>query len=324
MSYRQLTEEERYKIGAMRGLGYSIARMAVELGRHRSTIYREIKRNHSRCDKAYRPIFAAQMARGRRSRSRRNLHYYDADFKPVAEQLRQHLSPEQISGRAKLLGLRCMSYETIYHWIKMDKEKGGSLWRCLRCARKQRRKRYGAYDSRGRLAGKKMIGERPAIVQERARFNDWEIDTVHGSNKSALVTLVERKSGRTKIGKLPRATCQYTLDRTTELLSKERHKPFTVTADNGAEFHMYKILEQRLHLDVYFATPHHAWERGTNENTNGLIRQYFPKGKSLDHVTQARCEAVAEKLNNRPRKRLKYLTPNEVYFNLEPGSLPLH
>lgn len=227
--------------------------------------------------------------------------------------VRGELSPEQIVGRRRLLGQPVMSHETIYKWIWADKKRGGTLWRHLRGARKQRRKRYRAYDSRGRLAGKKMIQTRPAIVERRKRIGDWEIDTVHGKGKASLVTVVERKTGIVRIGKLNRATKDQTLARTIRLLWGERDRVKTITADNGCEFHNYKDLESALDTEVYFATPHHAWERGTNENANGLIRQYLPKGMNLTAVTQSYCERVAARLNNRPRKRLGFRTPNEVY-----------
>ena len=209
-----------------------------------------------------------------------------------------------------------MSHETIYRHIWADKSSGGTLWRHLRCARKQKRKRYGRYDSRGRLAGKKMIGQRPAIVAQRSRLGDWELDTVHGRGKAALATSVERKCGLLRLGKLPRATAAHTLARTLHMMRRDRHRMHTATTDNGVEFHMYKELERQLQIQVYFANPHHAWERGTNENTNGLVRQYLPKGTNLKHLTQARCDAIATQLNNRPRLRLGFRTPNEVYNKL--------
>ena len=313
MSYKQLTEEERHKIAAMRAAKYSSDEIAEALDRHRGTIYREVARNRTNAG-WYIAVTAGAMTRGRRSRSRRNRRFGNDHFTPVEVMLREDFSPEQIVGRLRLEGLRSMSHETIYCWIWADKAKGGTLWRHLRGARKQKRKRYGRYDSRGRLAGKKMIGERPAEVASRRRFGDWEIDTVHGTGTPCVVTVVERKSGVTRVGKLPRAGSRETLDRTSEILSGENHPVRTITADNGSEFHSYKQLEARLDAQIYFATPHHAWERGTNENTNGLLRQYLPRGTSFEKLTQAHCMKIAEKLNNRPRRRLGYRTPNEVYY----------
>lgn len=297
----------------MRGQYIKMAEIALQLGRHRSTIYREVWRNRSAHDGKYRATHSVWKASGRKRRSRRNLHFGPEEFAPIEALVRGELSPEQIVGRRKLEGKPVMSHETIYKWIWEDKKRGGSLWQHLRGARKQRRKRYGRYDSRGRLAGKKMIGTRPAVVNTRRRIGDWEIDTVHGRGKASLVTVVERKTGIVRIGKLHRATKDQTLRRTVDLLWEERDRVKTITADNGCEFHNYKELENILDIQVYFATPHHAWERGTNENTNGLIRQYLPKGMNLKQTTQGYCERVAETLNNRPRKRLGYRTPNEAY-----------
>ncbi len=231
--------------------------------------------------------------------------------------LREDYSPQQIVGRLAFEGLRAMSHEAIYRWIWADKKAGGTLWRHLRGARKQRRKRYGRYDSRGRLGGKKMIGERPPEVEERKRFGDWEIDTVHGTGKPCVVTVVERRSGLVRIGKLRTAGGKETLERTTQILAGEFHPVRTITADNGTEFHIYKELEARLGTQVYFATPHHAWERATNENTNGLLRQYLHRGTCFRRITQAHCDRIAEILNNRPRRRLGYRTPNEVYYGIQ-------
>jgi IS30 family transposase len=253
MSYRQLSEEDRQMIAAMKTWGWSMADIAEELGRHRSTVYREVKRNCVSKGGWYGAALAGERTRGRRSRSRRNLHYGPAHFAPIEAMLRADFSPEQIVGRLSLEGVKVMSHETIYRWIWADKKRGGALWLHLRGARKQRRKRYGRYDSRGRLAGKKMIGERPAVVAERKRFGDWEIDTVHGRGKPCVVTVVERKSGLTRLGKLSTASGKDTLERTSEILQNEAHPVHTVTADNGTEFHIYKELEARLNTQVYFA-----------------------------------------------------------------------
>lgn len=313
VKYEHLSTAERYEIAAMRGQYIGMSEIAKRLKRHRSTLYREVWRNRSVHDGGYRAIHSVWKASGRKRRSRRKLRFGEEAFKPVEVMVRRELSPEQIVGRRRFLGQAVMSHETIYKWIWADKKRGGTLWKHLRGARKQKRKRYGAYDSRGRLAGKKMIETRPAVVERRERIGDWEIDTVHGKGKASLVTVVERKTGIVRIGKLNRATKDQTLARTIRILWDERERVKTITADNGCEFHNYKDLEKALDVDVYFATPHHAWERGTNENANGLIRQYLPKGTNLSGVSQGYCEAVASKLNDRPRKRLGFRTPNEVY-----------
>jgi IS30 family transposase len=314
VKYHQLSMEERYELAAMRRQGLRVAAMAEHLGRHRSTLYREVKRNQSAHDGRYRASHSVEKASGRQRRSRRNWRYGPAEFGPVERLIRQGFSPEQIVGRRKLEGQAVMSHETIYGWIWTDKRCGGSLWRHLRGARKQRRKRYGRDDSRGRLAGKKPIEQRPAVVASRGRIGDWERDTVQGRGKAWVVTVVERKTGLVRLGPIPRATKELTLDRTVKLLWAERQRVNTITADNGTEFHNYLELESILDTEVYFATPHPAWERGTNENTNGLIRQYLPKGTNLSRLTQRQCDRIAERLNNRPRLRLGFKTPNEAYY----------
>jgi IS30 family transposase len=313
MKYQHLSTEERYELAALRRQKMGLAAIAEHLGRHRSTLYREVKRNQSVHDGCYRPSHAVEKASGRQKRSRRNWRYGPEAFAPIETLIRKRHSPQQIVGRRRFEGQAVMSHETIYRWIWADKRCGGSLWRQLRGARKQRRKRYNSYDSRGRLAGKKPIEQRPLAVASRERIGDWEIDTMHGRGKACVVTVVERKSGLVRIGPIGRATKEQTLARTVKLLGPERVK--TITADNGTEFHNYRELERRLGVEMYFATPHHAWERGTNENTNGLIRQYLPKGTNLSRLTQAQCDRIAEQLNNRPRLRLGFKTPNEVYYH---------
>ncbi len=311
--YNQLSTEERHIIATLRAMRLSSLAIARILVRAPSTISREVKRNKT-SQGWYCAGPAGEKTRGRRKRSRRNQRFGKKDFEPVEQLLALKLSPEQIVGRAKLEGHKIMSHETIYQWILKDKRSGGDLWRNLRHGHKKKRKRYGRYDSRGRLAGKKMISERPSIIENRSRLGDLEIDTVHGSGKACVVTIVDRLSGLVRIGKLHRATAEHTAKRTVKLLAPDKRLIKSITADNGTEFHSYKTIEAQLGVPVYFATPHHAWERGTNENTNGLIRQYLPKRSNLSSLTQLQCNAISDALNNRPRKRLGFKTPNEVSY----------
>jgi transposase, IS30 family len=313
-TYRQLTPGERYELSALRKQGLRPAAIARALGRHRSTIGREIERNSNR-DGAYRPSTADQMTRGRRSRSRRNQRFSAADWRVVDPLIREDLSPEQISGWLLRRRELSISHETIYRHIWADWKRGGTLRRHLRGARKQRRKRYGHYDSRGRLAGKRPISDRPPGAENRSRVGHLEGDTVLGTNNHCLLTLVDRKTGFTWIGKLQARTVAATNRAAIALLNATPRSTRTVTVDNGTEFHGYKAIEASTGVTFFFATPHHSWERGTNENTNGLIRQYAPKRTSLAHLTQADCDRIAAKLNNRPRKRLGFRTPAECYDN---------
>jgi len=318
MKYQQLTLEERLLISHLRKQGFNRAEIGRQMGRHRSTISRELTRN--RCngiDNHYRYSRAHRRTVARRRRSRRNRHYTDRDFAIVRRLLREEWSPEQIVGiirRFKLMKRR-MSHETIYQYIWRDKAMGGELWRHLRQASKRRRKRYNAYDSRGRLAGKRHISERPKVVETRRTRDHVEIDTVMGKgSKHCIVTIVERKSGFVIIGQLNDRTTRSLNRRCIQLLHREIAKFKTVTADNGTEFHQYPEIEHVTGVQFYFSTPHHSWERGTNENTNGLIRQYLPKGTSMKHLTQAQCDRIAKKLNTRPRKRHGFKTPEEILY----------
>lgn len=316
MTYQQLTEGDRYTLAALKRQGLSFAKIAEAMNRDKSTIYREVNRNSCwHQDGSYRPSKAQRRTRARRRRSRRNQHFTSQDYKEVRKFIRKDWSPEQITGHLKKEGKRCFSHETIYRYIWRDKRQGGTLWKHLRCAQKRRRKRYNAYDSRGRLADKRNIAERPLEVETRQTQGHWEIDTVMGKGtKHCIVTLVERKTGYTLIGQLNDRTTKSTNKRTIKLMSKMPNQFKTITADNGTEFHQYKKVEQATNCPYYFANPHHSWERGTNENTNGLIRQYLRKGTSMEGLTQQRCDAIATKLNNRPRKRLGYKTPQECFY----------
>jgi IS30 family transposase len=304
---------ERYELSALRKQGLRPAAIARALGRHRSTICREIQRN-SRKDGGYRPSTADDFARWRRSRSRRNQRFTAADWALVETWLREDFSPEQVSGWLRRFRLLRISHETIYRHVWTDKGRDGTLHRHLRCAQKKRRKRYGRYDSRGRLAGKRTISKRPPGAQNRSRVGHLEGDTVLGTDKHCLLTLVDRKTGFTIIGKLKARTVEATNRRAIELINNAHRNVRSVTVDNGTEFHGYKAIEASTGADFYFATPHHSWERGTNENTNGLIRQYAPKRTSLAQLTQVDCDAIAQKLNNRPRKRLGFRTPAECFL----------
>lgn len=311
--YRQLRAEERVQIATLRYQNFSLPKIAQILGRHRSTVWREIQRNRAPYDGGYRSARAQERAVARRKRSRRNQQFGQAEMNRVEGLLRQQWSPEQVAGYLRRQGEFSISHETIYRHVWRDLRQGGSLHGQMRGARKQRRKRYGCYDSQGRLAGKRHISERPAIVETRCQPGHWEIDTVMGTTSACVVTLVERQSGYLLVGKM-RARTTAELNRATFALMCRHPARFrTITADNGTEFHDYKTLEEVTGVPFYFATPHHSWERGTNENTNGLLRQYLPKGTSLAALTQSRCDTIAETLNIRPRKRHAYKTPKACF-----------
>jgi IS30 family transposase len=315
MSYCQITAGERYTVGALRQQGLSRSAIARILGRHRSTVGRELRRNATHHDGWYRSELAEWYTRARRSHSRRNRRFGSADWARVQTLLQADWSPEQIAGRLRLEGTLAISHETIYRYIWADKAAGGSLYTHLRGARKQRRKRYGSYDSRGRLADKRPITARPAIVETRRHVGHWEADTMLGASQAGacVLSLVERKTGYVALGKLPRRAAPEVNRRVRHLIGIQPRPVHTITVDNGTEFHSYRAIERFTSARFYFATPHHAWERGTNENTNGLLRQYLPKGHSMELLTQHDCTRIAMTLNRRPRKRLGFRTPEECY-----------
>lgn len=313
MAYRQLTPEERYTLARLRmqGTRMSYAEIGRIMERDPSTISREIRRNRSRLDGKYRWFRAQENTNGRRSRSRRNSQFSGEDWMLVERLLGEDLSPEQIAGRLREEGRLMISHETIYKYVWDDKSRGGELYLHLRQPVK-RRKRYATKERRGRVAGKRHISERPAAIEQRVELGHWEMDTMMGaSSKDCVVTLVERVTGLTLIGKLADRTVKALNGRVLSMIRQQPELFKTITVDNGTEFHGYRSIERKTGVVFYFATPYHSWERGTNENTNGLIRQYLPKRLSMKGLTQAHCTAIARKLNRRPRKRFGFLSPDE-------------
>lgn len=301
-------------ISALRCQGLNQSEVARALGRHRSSISRELSRNGAAWDGCYRPSIASERTRGRRSRSRRNSHFTAEDFRIVDRLLKRRWSPEQVSGCLRRDGILSISHETIYLYIWKDRAAGGTLYRHLRCARKKKRKRYASYENRGRLAGKRHISERPRSVEQRNTIGHWEVDTVVGAGaKDCVATLVERKTGYTLIGKLANRSSLGMSRRLNFLIRRVNGPVTTITSDNGTEFHDYKSVERASRVRFYFATPYHSWERGSNENLNGLLRQYLPKRTSMAGLTQRQCDYIARQLNDRPRKRFGYRTPEELF-----------
>ena len=228
--------------------------------------------------------------------------------------IRLDWSPEQASLWLKKCNVLSVRHSTIYRYIWYDFFYHGDLHKHLRQSQKKRRKRYRSADSRGVLANKAHISERPIGAENKSRIGHFEIDTVHGSSdQHSIVTLVDRKSKFTIIGKIKNRTTAELNRKVIELIQKQVNQVRTITSDNGTEFHHYKVIEEATTSKFYFANPYHSWERGLNENTNGLIRQYLPKGASMKHITQADCDKIALKLNRRPRKCLNMETPEAVY-----------
>lgn len=312
MSYTQLTQEERYQIYALKKAGHSQAEIARVIVRDPGTVSRELRRNRGL--KGYRPRQAHDLALERR-RDKVRPSLGAAIWHQVEALLREAWSPAQIAGRLWREQKVSISHEWIYQYVYADKRSGGDLYRYLRC-QKVRRKRYGSYDRRGRIPNQVSIDERPAIVASKRRFGDWEGDTVIGKgHRGALVTLVERKSLYTVIRAVLQKTAAAVRRAVVDGLAPYIDWVHTITYDNGREFADHEHMAGDLDARIYFAHPYASWERGVNENTNGLIRQYFPKARDLTTVTQRETEIAMDKLNHRPRKSLDYRTPYEVFFN---------
>lgn len=309
MSYTQLTREQRYQIKALLQTGHKPTVIARTIGVHKSTIQRELKRNQGQ--RGYRPKQAHEKAMMRRQ-AKSKPRISPAVWSLVEEKLKEDWSPEQISGRLRQEAI-LVSHERIYQHIYADKRAGGMLWKHLRHPKKYR-KRAGGRDCRGKIPQRRGIEERPAIVEARSRVGDWEADLILAENRQGVaVTLTERKSRFTLLRTLPRKQAAPINEAIIELLKWDARRK-TITFDNGKEFAGHQAIAAALDVDCYFAHPYASWERGTNENTNGLIRQYLPKSRNLKEVSIEEEVRIMDKLNLRPRKSLGFYTPYEVFF----------
>ena len=310
--YTKLTQELRYQISAYKNAGFKQSQIASVVGVHPSTIGRELKRNHGQ--HGYRPKQAHQLSQ-QRSRDKPRKRIEADTWALVESRLRVEWSPEQITSWLQKSGHPTVSHERIYQYVLADKKAGGNLYKHLRC-QKQRRKRYGAKDRRGQITDRQSIDSRPGIVAQRSRLGDWKLDTIIGKgHKQAIVSLTERKSRLALIAKVEQKTADQVATEIIRLLKPYVDTVHTLTSDNGKEFAQHKNIAKALKAEFYFAHPYSSWERGANENMNGLIRQYFPKNRYFNTVDDVDIQFVMERLNNRPRKCLGYLTPNEVFFN---------
>lgn len=311
MSYRQLAREQRYQIKALMKEGHNQTKIAANVGCHKSTISRELRRNSGR--KGYRPHQADELAYDRQCEAYRSRITWET-WQEVERLLRQDWSPEQIAGRLKLENKATVSHECIYLYVYAEKRRGGTLHQHLRSQKKQR-KRYSGYIRRGQIPNRTSIEKRPKIVARKGRFGDWEADTIVGArHKGGLLSVVERKSKLTRLRRLATKAAAVMKDSCIELLAPLAARVHTITVDNGKEFCDHKLIAAGLQARVYFAHPYASWERGLNENTNGLVRQYFPKKYEFAKITDQDLQQVEDRLNNRPRKTLGYRTPNEIFF----------
>ena len=309
--YHHLTEVERYQIQAHLRVGMNAASIAEQMDRPRSCISREIRRNGGGAG------YQAQHAQARyreqlRSKGKLRQRWHAAFHDALVPLLREGWSPEQISGVFR--GSECaVSHEWLYQRILQDKQAGGLVYRLLRC-QKQRKKRYGAPERRGQILNRRSISERPAAVESRQELGHWEGDTMIGAGRrGALVTLVERRSGLVKIQRVASKEAKGVTQAIHRMLKPHRSKVRSITFDNGKEFAGHATIARLLKADCYFADPYSSWQRGSNENTNGLIRQYFPKKTDFTTLSDTEIAEVERKLNNRPRKRLGFRSPNQVF-----------
>ena len=316
-TYAQLTREQRYQIKALLDTGHKQAVIGRTIGVHKSTIQRELQCNTGL--RGYRPKQAHEKALSRRKSKSKSMIIADV-WALVEEKLRQDWSPEQISGRLKEDEV-FISHECIYQYIYADKRVGGSLWTHLRRHEKKYRKRRCGQDRRGKIPNRRSIEDRPVIVEERSRVGDWEADLILGKNHQGVaVTLTERKSRFTLLRTLPSKHADPIKEAIIALLKWDARLK-TITFDNGKEFSGHQEISAALNVDCYFAHPYSSWERGTNENTNGLIRQYLPKSRNLKEVSMEEEVRIMDKLNLRPRKCLGFRTPYEVFFEQQKVAL---
>jgi IS30 family transposase len=315
MSHCHLTLEERYTIQSLKARGEPISFIAATLERSESTIRREISRSGT--PKKYDHKKASRAAKKRRSRCSNGRRIGKETMRYVKQKLKKLWSPEQIAGTLRLrktgTPAQLVSVKWIYNFIRKDKKAGGTLWAYLRC-QKIRRKKYGTgLSKRGTIPGRVDISERPKIVKKRIRFGDWEGDTIIGEgHHQAIISLVDRMTRYTILIKITAKKSAVVTPAIIKRLFRFKANNRTITFDNGAEFSGHKSIKKKLKIDVYFARPYSSYERGTNENTNGLVRQCFPKKTSFAIITKRGLKKFENLLNNRPRKCLGFRTPAEM------------
>ena len=314
--YKQLTSEQRYQISGLKKAGMKQVQIAREVGVDKSTISRELRRNQGQ--RGWRPKQAQTLRDERKHACINGRTILAHEWAEVGRLIRADLSPEQAAKRLELEGTVQISHETIYRHVYADKRAGGDLHTHLR-GQKPYRKRYGSGEERrGAIKNRVSIDARPAIVGQKTRIGDWEGDTVIGKNqRGGLVTLSERKSRYQLAGSIPSKHAAGVTAVMTRLLGRHKDICHTLTLDNGKEFAEHEKVAAELGILIFFAHPYHSWERGLNENHNGLIRQYFPKDIELTNVTEEQVQQAVDKLNHRPRKVLGFRSPHEILFGVE-------
>lgn len=312
--YHHLTYDQRCQIQTLKERGDSISEIAKALNVHRSTIYREIARNSQNGVYEYHEANRIAMVR-RFIASGQKKKMTDELIAIIEKKLKLKWSPVQISGRLKrFYGEKAVSHEMIYKYIWDDKRHGGELYKNLRHTGKKYNKRSSKKAGRGFIPNRVDIDQRPSIVEEKVRIGDWEIDTIIGKNhKGAIVSMVDRHSKLTMLIKVSRKTAEEVKEALITRFRQVQDFVYTITADNGKEFANHISISKELEADFYFARPYHSWERGLNEHTNGLVRQYIPKSALFEKISEEDIQQIEDLLNNRPRKALQFLTPLEVF-----------
>lgn len=311
---QHLSTEERIKIETLLDTGKSVNQIATYLGRHRSTIYRELTRPGI-CDQEYNAKLYHQQARKNMGRKLETGPTEATILLINKKILEEQWSPEQISNWLKLHNYDTVSHTWIYQYIAKDKAEGGELYNHMRRGNYSK----GHKEYKGTIANRVSIEERPAIVNERGRLGDYEIDLIVGpKNRGAILSIIERSSRECILEKLDNKTSASVCAKTIEAFIVNAKKVHTVTSDNGTEFTDHEIISKKLDIDYYFAHPYASYERGSIENLNGLVRQYIPKGKEFIDIQNEELKLIQQKLNTRPRKILGFLTPMEYtenYYN---------
>ena len=314
--YSHLNQGQRHRISALEKAGHSISFIADHLGVNKSTVSRELKRNAKKFG-SYNAVCAQEMANERKERFVLNRKFTPSMEKLIQEKLtREQWSPEHIKGYCDKNNIPMISHERIYQFIWQDKATGGDLYTNLRTGHRKQRRRYGSGKATFQtIKNRVFIDQRPEVINGKQRYGDWEIDTIVGkNNKGAIVTLVERKSAFTLMAKLNGKNADELAKTVVNLMAPYKEKVLSITSDNGSEFARYQLIAKKLQADFYFAHPYSSWERGLNENTNKLIRQYIPKKSSFTNYDQDYINLITLKLNKRPRKKLNFKSPLWIYL----------
>jgi len=315
-----ITNEQRYTIYSMLNLGCTQSLIAKTINKDKSVVSRELKRNSDGRSGEYRHDLAQKKANIRHKEKPKKIYFTNEVKSNVDELLKEDYSPEQIVGTLKKQGKATVSVERIYQYVWLDKKQKGDLHLHLRNQGRKYRKRGAQKDQRGIIKDRVGIGQRPDIVEQRNRFGDLEVDLIIGRNHNqAMLTINDRAAGMLKISKIHSKESKVVSKAIVEELTDWLPYIKTITADNGKEFADHKFVAEQLGIDFYFARPYHSWERGSNENLNGLVRQYFKKSSDFKPITDEQVIAVENKLNNRPRKRYNYENPifvmDKLLFN---------